>query len=360
MVFFEESKIFKDENILSPEYLPEFLPHRETQMERIAKIITPVSYGRTSQNIFISGVPGIGKTASAKFIFRKFEEYSEKVKTIYINTWNYNTSFSILTKLVIELGFFAQRRGVSKDEIMDKLIEAMKKTNKSLVICLDEVDQLVKKDESALYDLLRLNQYVTNPIVLVMISNYRDIFAEIEPRIKSSLNIEEIEFKPYNLQEMKDILHERCEYAFRPGVMEEGVILLCANHAINKGGDVRIGLECLRKAARTSEEENSDKIKVSHLKQILNETGPVKLKIMKDNLTGVKKNIVDLLSELEEVTSTEFHKKYIEKFGQISQFGLRKHIIHLENIGVIKTKESREETRGRKYFISLVKRKVFK
>jgi Cdc6-like AAA superfamily ATPase len=142
--------------------------------------------------------------------------------------------------------------------------------------------------------------------------------------------------------------------------MEEGVILLCANHAINKGGDVRIGLECLRKAARTSEEENSNKIKVSHLKQILNETGPVKLKIMKDNLTGVKKNIVDLLSELEEITSTEFHKKYVEKFGQISQFGLRKHIIHLENIGVIKTKESREETRGRKYFISLVKRKVFK
>lgn len=357
---FGESRIFKNEQVLDPEYLPALLPHREHQIERIAKIISPLSQGRSSHNIFIFGVPGIGKTASIKYVFRKFEEYSERVKTIYINTWNYNTSFAILTKLVVDLGFFAQRRGVSKDEIMDRLIEALKKTNKSVVICLDEVDQLIKKDENALYDLLRLNQYVNVPIVLVMVSNYHDIFVKIEPRIKSSLNIEEIEFKPYTIQEMKDILMERCKHAFRPGVLEEGVILLCANQAVNKGGDVRIGLECLRKSSRICEEENSDKIRVEHVKKILSQTGPVKLKIMKDKLTGVEKNVVDLLSNLGKITSTEFHKKYVENFGKISQFGLRKHIKHLEDIGLVKTEKSRKETRGRKYFISLVKRKVFK
>jgi len=345
---------------LSPEYLPELLPHREHQTERIANNLSPASTGRRPQNMFIFGIPGIGKTASTKFVFKKLEEYSDRVQTAYINTWNYNTSHAILTKLVLDLGFFVQRRGLSKDEIIERLIEALNKTKKSLIVCLDEVDQLIKKDESALYDILRLNQYVDNQIGLVMISNYRDIFANIEPRIKSSLDIEEIEFKPYTLQEMKDILMERCRNGFRPGILEEGVILLCSNHAVNKGGDVRVGLECLRKAARISEEENSDKIKVEYVKKILKQTGPVKLKIMREKLEGVEKNIVELLSNEKEITSNELHRKYVNKFGKISQFGLSKHVKHLESIGMIRTKISRRGTRGRKYFITLIKRKSFK
>jgi cell division control protein 6 len=356
---FSENSIFKNEDILNPEYLPELLPHREHQIERIANNLTPASRGRRPQNMFIFGTPGIGKTASVNFIFRKFEEFSDRVKTIYINTWDYNTSNALLAKLVVELGFFVQRRGLSKDEILERLIEALKKSNKSIIICLDEVDQLIKKDENALYDLLRLNQYVENPIGLVMITNYRDIFMNVEPRIKSSLDVEEIEFKRYTLQEMKDILVERCRNAFRPGVLEEGVILLCANHAVQRGGDVRLGLECLRKAARICENENSNKITIKYVKEVLKDVKQVKLKMMKEKLKNIEKNITELLTE-DEITSTEFHKKYVEKFGNISQFALMRHVKHLQEIGIVKIRKSRKETRGKKYFISLMKRKVFK
>ena len=359
-LFDSESIIFKDERVLNPEYLPELLPHREHQIERIARNLTPASRGKLPQNMFIVGIPGIGKTACIKFIFRKFEEFSDRVNTVYINTWNYNTSHAILAKLVLDLGSFVQRRGLSKDEVLERLIETLKKSNKSLVVCLDEVDQLVKKDEKALYDLLRLNQYVDNPIGLVMISNYRDIFINVEPRIKSSLSIEGVEFKSYSLQEMKDILMERCKHAFRSGVLQEGVIHICANHAVNKSGDVRVGLECLRRAARICEEEGSDKITVNHVKKVLKGVGPVKLNLMKENLEGVKKNIVELLSGEKQITSTELYRKYVKKFGKMSRQAFRKHVKHLEDIGMLRVKMDRKETRGRKYFISLVKRKVFK
>lgn len=355
----EESRIFKNEQILNPEYLPELLPHREHQVERIANNLTPASKGRKPQNMFIFGGPGIGKTVSAKFVFRKFEEFSDRAKTIYINTWDYNSSHAILVKLIVELGFFVQRRGTSKDEVLERLIEALKKSNKSIIICLDEIDQLIKKDEKALYDLLRLDQYVDNPIGLVMISNYRDIFINVEPRIKSSLDVEDIEFKRYTLQEMKDILMERCRHAFRPGILEEGVILLCSNHAVQRGGDVRLGLECLRKASRISENENADKITVKHVKQVLKDVKQVKLKMMKEKLKGIEKNVVSLLTE-DEITSTDFHEKYVGEFGKISQFALMRHVKNLQKNGIVKIRKSRKETRGRKYFISLMKRKVFK
>jgi Cdc6-like AAA superfamily ATPase len=192
-----------------------------------------------------------------------------------------------------------------------------------------------------------------------MITNYHDIFINVEPRIRSSLDIEEIEFKRYTLQEMKDILTERCRDAFRPGILEEGVILLCANHAVQRGGDVRLGLECLRKSARICENENENKITVKYVKEVLKDVKQVKLKMMKDKLKGIENDIVSLLTE-DEVMSTEFHKKYVENFGEISQFALSRHIKHLQEIGIVKIRESRKETRGRKYFISLMKRKVFK
>ncbi len=358
-MFSEESRIVKIERALSTEYVPEFLPHRETQIQEIARNLNPVAKGRNPQNMFITGPPGIGKTACTKFVFRRFQEYSG-IQPIYINTWHYNTSTALLTKIILDLGYFIPRRGLSKDEIIEKLVEILKKTKKGLVICLDEVDQLVKKDESALYDLLRLNQYVDNPVGLVMISNYDDIFVNVEPRIKSSLDVEQIKFKPYTLQEMKDILMERCKEAFRPGVVEEGVTLLIANHVIQRGGDVRVGLECLRKAVRISEEENCDRLKVDHVRRILKKVGAVKMKIMKEKLQGVEDNIIDLLSEKERMLSIELREEYIKRFGEISQTTFRKHIKHLADIGMIRVKESRKGTRGRKYYISLVKRKVFK
>lgn len=356
----EECKFLRDEQALSNEYLPEILPHRESQIDIIARNITPASMGRKPQNMFIYGAPGIGKTASIKYVFRKFQEFSDRVKTIYINTWNYNTAMGLLTKIILEMEYFVPRRGLSKDEVVEKLIEALKKTGKSIVVCLDEIDQLVKKDFTALYDLLRLNQYVNNPIGLVMISNYKDVFINIDARIRSSLDVEEIEFKKYSLQEMKDILDERIKIGFRPGCVEDGVVLLCANHAVERGGDVRVGLECLRKASKIAEQENSNKLKVEHVKKVLRSVTVPKLKIMHENIKNIDRNIIKLLKERDGSTSMELCGEYSKRFGKISQTAFRNHIKHLEVIGLIRIEKSRKKGRGRKYFIFLVKHKKFK
>ncbi len=354
-----DSKIIKNENALSTEFMPEILPHRESQIQFIAKNLEPASRGRKPQNIFINGPPGIGKTASIKFVFKQFEEYSG-IRSVYINTWDYSTSSALLTKITTELGIFVQRRGISKDEIIERLVDGLKKVNKGVIICLDEIDQLIKKDEGALYDLLRLNQYVENPIGIVAISNYKNIFLNLEPRIMSSLDLEEISFKPYTLDEMKSILNERCKDAFKGGVVEDGVVLLCANHAITRGGDVRVGLECLRKASRLAEDDNSEKITVYHVKSILLTVKSVKMSIIKGNVEGVDRSIVDLLETGDDITSTNLREIYSKKYGNISHVAFRKHLNYLKNSGIIKERKTREGSRGRKVYISLVKRKVFK
>lgn len=356
----EESRIFKNEEALSPEYLPDFLPHRENQIQEIARVLNPISKGKKPQNIFISGSPGIGKTCVTKFVFKELESFSERVRTVYINTWDYNTTPSLLTKIITELGGFIPRRGLSKDEIVEKFVEMVKKSKSGFVVCLDEVDQLIRKDESALYNLLRVDQYVENPFGLVMISNYSNILSDLEPRIRSSLNNDEIKFKGYPLLEMKDILSERCKEVFRVGVLEEGVILLAANQAVRRGGDVRIGLQCLQKASGFAEKDDSDKVLVKHMREALKITGSVKLGMMKDRLEGNEEKIVELLEDCDKVPSSKLKDMFCERHGDVSQTTIRKYVKSLENKGLVRVEEKKKGAHGRMYIVSLVKRKVFK
>ena len=340
-------QLLKDENVLLAEYLPEFLPHRENQIKQLANNLLPASKGRNPQNTFIYGPPGIGKTACVKFVFREFEKYSERVKTIYINCWDYKTVYSNLVKAALSLGIFVPRRGWGKDEIIEKIVEWLNKTKKSLIVCLDEVDQL---EEEALYDWLRLNQYVKNPIGIVFISNHKDVFVDKEPRIRSSLRIEEIEFKPYTFNEMKDILLERAKLAFTS--FENAAILLAASYAINKGGDVRVGLECLLKAGRIADRENASKLKVEHVKKVLGKVKEVKPKIIEKKLSKVEKIIMDLLKE-RSYTSGELYKKVSEKI-KISERKLRDYVNNLAKRKLIKVEEKRLKTRGYTRIISKI------
>jgi len=348
----EESKIFKKEEILSTEYLPELLPHRENQIKRLANNILPASEGRNPQNTFIFGPPGIGKTASARFVFREFEDYSE-VRTIYINCWDYRTLIAILTKIVIEFGSFAHRKGVSKDESLERTIEILNKKNMGVVACLDEVDQLILNDKESLYNLLRMNQYVKIPFGLIFISNDPHVFSKVDPRIKSSLNIEEIEFRPYSLEEMKDILKERVNLGI--WTVEEGVVLLCANHAIQNGGDVRIGLDCLMKAGRIAESKNCDKIKIEHVKEILGSVKPVKPKILRERLNEDEKVILNIVDKKRQIFSGDLYKEYSKTAKMpVSDRRFRDFLNHLAKLNLIKVEERRRGVRGKKRMVTKI------
>ncbi|MCC5994110.1 MAG: AAA family ATPase [Candidatus Aenigmarchaeota archaeon] len=279
--------VFKREEVLYPEYLPLNLPHREGQIRLISENLSLLLKNSKPMNIFIYGPPGVGKTAVAKFILREFEQYSG-IKNIYINCWQYNTSFAILSEIGISIGAFVSRRGWAKDEIFSRIVQTMENNRLNLIVVLDEVDQLVKNDSSVLYDLLRIENYTKQKIGLIFISNDKYVFRNVEERIRSSLNLEEIEFKPYTFLEMKDIVEERMKEAFV--AYEDGVSALIAARAAEKG-DVRIALEILLKAGRIAK----DKLRVEDVKKVIKEEiNPKAQEIMKV-LSEEEKRIIEIL-----------------------------------------------------------------
>ena len=281
--------VFKREEVLYPEYLPLNLPHREGQIKLISENLSLLLKNGKPTNIFIYGPPGVGKTAVSKFILREFEQYSG-IKNIYINCWQYNTSFAVLSEIGIAIGAFVSRRGWAKDEIFSRIVQTMENNRLNLIIVLDEIDQLIKNDPNVLYDLLRIENYTKQKIGLIFISNDKYVFRNVEDRIKSSLNLEEIEFKPYTFLEMKDIVEQRMKEAFV--AYEEGVSALVAAKAAEKG-DVRIALEILLKAGRMAK----DKLRVEDVKKVIREEiNPRAQEIMKV-LSEEEKRILEILDK---------------------------------------------------------------
>jgi len=336
-----ESGVFANEDVLSTEHLPESLPHREGDIQQLARNLKPAARGSRPQNTFVFGPPGIGKTAVVKYVFREFEEYSEAVRCVYVNCWDFRTAASLLTQLIIELGVFVQRRGWSRDEIMQKLVEALNKRAKALIVCLDEVDQL---DPDALYDLLRINQYVHTPVGIVFVSNNPHVFAKAEPRIRSSLGIEEVEFKPYTLDEMKDILNRRAKDAFRG--YDAAVVTLAANHAVQKGGDVRVGLQTLTKAGRAAERRNARKVSVEDVRAALKTTDEVKPQIVRERVSDHERLLLDALKGGKKMQSTELYGRYralAKKAGvaAVTDRALRDFVNHLAELGMLEVSEKK-------------------
>ncbi|WP_202320004.1 ORC1-type DNA replication protein [Archaeoglobus neptunius] len=264
--------IFKNRDVLRHSYNPEKLPHREEQINQLALLLSPLLRGGTPSNIFIYGKTGTGKTATVKFVGRQLEEASKKAKqnvvVHYINCEIVDTAYRVLASIARKFGSNVPMTGWPTDQVYDEVKKVLERKRARVLIILDEIDKLVKKAEEALYGLTRINSELENSsISLIGISNNLKFKNFLDARVLSSLSEEEIVFPPYNAGQLEDILMQRAKMAFEDGVLEEGVIQLCAAYAAQEHGDARKALDLLRVSAEIAERERDTKVRVEHVKK---------------------------------------------------------------------------------------------
>ena len=263
-----KSSIFRNREILLPDYVPEELPHRETQIKRLVEILSPIMRGEKPNNIFIYGLTGTGKTAVTKFVLKKLEEkLSNLFLYVYINTRQIDTPYRILANILESLGARVPFTGISTAELYRRFLKKVSEIKPILIIVLDEIDALVKKHgDDILYRLTRANYELNkSKIALIGITNDVKFVDFLDPRVKSSLSEEEIVFPPYNADELEDILHKRAKEAFYDSAVSDEVIKLCAALAARDHGDARRALDLLRVAGEIAEREGSPIVTVEHV-----------------------------------------------------------------------------------------------
>ena len=90
-------------------------------------------------------------------------------------------------------------------------------------------------------------------VSIIGISNDLKFTEFLDPRVKSSLGEDEIIFPPYDAEQIREILEQRANVAFCPGVPQESVIPLCAAFAAQEHGDARRALDLLRISGELAE-----------------------------------------------------------------------------------------------------------
>ncbi len=247
--------LFRDTVWLSYDFQPKILYGREAEQRQFATAIKPLLEGRNGRNLFVYGAPGIGKTTACKHVLRELEETTDDVKPFYINCWKENTTFKVYYKMCTDLGYkFIQSQKTS--ELLQLIQQKLNKS--SAVFVFDEIDKLEEYD--FLYSLLEDIYRKT----VIVITNYRDSYAELDERVRSRFSPEFLYFRPYTEAEIAAILKQRRDYAFVPGCWDEDAFTEIVEKCLELK-DIRAGLYLMQETGNLAEEKSSRRITVQQV-----------------------------------------------------------------------------------------------
>ncbi|MBS3064183.1 MAG: ORC1-type DNA replication protein [DPANN group archaeon] len=274
--FLQREPFFINKKVLQGNYIPDAILHRTKQLEFLANILAPALRLEKPSNVFIYGKTGTGKTLVTQYTLDTLSKAAErrnlKIKQVYVNCKLKkvsDTEYRIVTELARAMGEELPATGLPTEEVWNKFLAAVDAEEQVVIIVLDEIDRFVSKvGDEILYNLTRINSNLKKgQVSLIGISNDIRFIENIDARVRSSLGEEDIIFPPYNAAEIQDILEKRTAVAFRPNVIKDGVLSLCAGYAAREHGDARRALDLLRVAGETAEREHADGISQEHIKK---------------------------------------------------------------------------------------------
>ena len=323
-----DQTLIKNDNALSYEFLPKLLPFRESEQRYLATCIKPLFANRSGRNLLIHGAPGIGKTAATKHVLRDLEEETDEVEVVFVNCWQKNTTYKVLLEICDLIGYrFTQNKKTT--ELFKVVASIINK--KSAVFVFDEIDKA--EDLDFLYYVL---EEIHNKSIF-LITNYKTWMVNLDERIKSRLVPELLEFKEYNLDETKQILRERLDYAFFDGVWCDKGFELVYKKAF-EARDIRTGLFILKEAALLAEEEASKKIEESHVLRALKKIDDFTIK-NKDLLEEETQMIYEIVKNMSGSRIGDLFKEYQSRGGGSSYKTFQRKIAKLEEGKFVNTKK---------------------
>ena len=117
-----------------------------------------------------------------------------------------------------------------------------------LILILDELDYLVTRKQSVIYNLFEWATRGTSALIVVGISNTMDLPERLLPRVHSRLGIRRVNFLPYDRIALASIIADRLGGL---AAFEADGVELCSRKVASVSGDVRRALEVCRSRRRS-------------------------------------------------------------------------------------------------------------
>ena len=357
--------LFQDRLALSPEYIPETLQFRDDQIAAVAEVLAPALHNSKPSNLLLYGKTGTGKTAVARMVTKKLQEQQQsnsKIITTYVNTRMANTEYRTLSEIAGHLGIDIPFTGLSIGEVVNRIFKGIQVAGLNTILVLDEIDYLVSTyGDGVLYEFTRAGERITPGFLsLVGISNDLRFKEGLDARVLSSLGEEEMVFPPYTTEELRSILAQRAQVAFRPQVVPDSTINLCAAMAGSEHGDARRAVDLLRIAGEIAEREGYQRVDEDCLRKASDKVEHDRIEEGLQSLPLQDKIIILTASRFPEGTNTgELYLVYMnlaKKFGlePLTQRRVSGILAELDLMGLVSATVISQGRRGRTKKIKLL------
>lgn len=319
-----DETVYRDPEVFDPDFVPEQFNFREAQMRELAFQLRPGLREARPLNTVCRGPPGTGKTTTVRKLFAEVEEATKTLVPIYINCQIDNTTFGIISEVYKQVsGHLPRASGISTKNVFDAVARVLEHERKILVVALDDANYLLYENElnRVLYSLLRTHEVYpgTKIGVIVILSDLSVQLAErLDARAQSIFRPGEVYFSPYTVDEVRAILDERARQGFYPGVLSGEQLDLVVEQTM-KGGDLRVGIDLLKRAGIAAEMDGRRRIEDEDVLRAYTASRYLHLdaviRTLGDDERGVLAQLAHAYADRDEITSGELFDEIKKAFG---------------------------------------------
>lgn len=297
----------KEEYDIIPE---ENLPCRDKELKIIYDYIkkgldTKGSYS----SLYISGMPGTGKTACVQSTIMKIKNEADKSKvppfdSYYINAMKMSKNNNFY-KILYDLIFKEENKGSKSFQrccsILDNFFKSRNQFNFNLslnnfenphiVLIIDEIDSLIDRKQNILYNIFNWTTYTESKFIVISISNTLDLPERLMPKIISRVGNNRLSFKPYLKEELIKILQIRLDQI---DLFSLEALKYCCMKVASVSGDLRRILQICKRAEEIYKAEKNRplQIMIAHVNQACNDLFDSKVMYVFKNIKVYEKIVI--------------------------------------------------------------------
>ncbi|MEE2759334.1 MAG: AAA family ATPase [Candidatus Thermoplasmatota archaeon] len=250
--------ILLDAAPLSFDWVPPKVVGREAEQEQLADMFSSIGTSGMSCRAVITGNVGSGKTVLSRSFADDLARHLSTVRAIrpiHVNCRNHPTTSQVLQRIATSLDERHPERGFSASEVIQGIRRNLRTSNQHMLLILDEVDHLLRKDGGdLLYQLLRIDEGrdESGTLSIILVSQEK-VLEQLEGAIISRFGrTNHLRLEPYNESQLTEIVTQRASLSTRTGSVSEEILTHIGNLSA-ESGDARVAIELLEASIKRAE-----------------------------------------------------------------------------------------------------------
>uniref|UniRef100_A0A9L0R5A3 Origin recognition complex subunit 1 n=1 Tax=Equus caballus TaxID=9796 RepID=A0A9L0R5A3_HORSE len=230
--------------------VPESLPCREQEFQDIYNFVESKLLDQTGGCMYISGVPGTGKTATVHEVIRGLQQAAQAndvppFQYIEVNGMKLTEPHQVYVQILQKLTG-QKATAIHAAELLAKRFRTQGSSQETTVLLVDELDLLWTQKQDVMYNLFDWPTHKEARLVVLTIANTMDLPERIMMnRVSSRLGLTRMSFQPYTHSQLQQILGSRLKHL---RAFEDDAIQFVARKVAALSGDARRCLDICRRA----------------------------------------------------------------------------------------------------------------